>query len=106
MAHARTYSIEAAIRKAKKRDRYKCIICGRGHETGNTVDGSHLFVRNCSYPRYHADDPDHIFTACSWHHAEYGKQTTWQAKAAWFRKYRLEAWAHLVEYIVGEREAC
>lgn len=57
-------SINAAIRKAKIRDDYTCLVCGRGHSTRHTVNGSHLLPRRNPFKLSRPDDPDQIMTLC------------------------------------------
>ena len=87
--HERTKEINRAIAKAKKRDNYRCLLCGRGESTGDSVDGAHIASRNGSHgidPR----DAGLILTLCREHHIQYDSLSLMVTRRAWLERRGLE----------------
>lgn len=95
----RTLGIEKAIRTAKKRDVYKCQVCGKGMYTGDIVCGGHLFPRNSSWG-VDPTDSNFIISFCFSHEKEYGDLITMERKLEWLREKGLTAFARQVERVL------
>lgn len=76
--------INRAIQEAKKRDGWKCRVCG-----GVPVDGAHLLPRNHPAPEYSPDSSVWIVTLCRQHHTQYDANKRMQDKASWLKYHGL-----------------
>lgn len=84
----RAKKIERAIEDAKKRDGYRCIICG-----GDAIEGAHVLSRIVPFPWYHADSSYWIMTLCSYHHLDYDTIQSAVKKTEWLTNKGLTEWA-------------
>ncbi len=96
----RTKETEAAIVTAKRRDNFRCVVCGRGHEHGIQVDGAHLLPRNNPDPANDPTNPNYIMTMCREHHLQYDYIKLDASRITWLSRHGLHEYAERLKSMI------
>lgn len=99
--NARKRKIEAAKRRAKTRDGYRCRVCERSKEDGALIDAAHLLPTGVAFPTYCPWDEKAIISLCRAHHRSFDEDHTPEGKYAWLIRNGLRTQADFVARIAG-----
>ena len=97
VGHQRTRDIKRAIREAKKRDGYRCRVCG-----SEQVDGAHLLPRRHPAPEYDSAGANWIMALCRLHHREYDSSAFVSSKYEWCLRHGLDREAKMLKILVDK----
>ncbi len=95
-------AVQTAREDAKQRDNWTCQITLRGKDTGDTVDGAHLFVVRCPFPLFDPTDPRFIVTLIRKKHQQMDAIKDHRKRAEWLRANGLSLYADRILWVIGD----
>lgn len=97
-------AVQEAREAAKIRDHWTCQITFRGKDTGDLVDGAHIFVVHCPFPLFDPADPRFIVTLIRAKHRQMDAIKDHRKRAAWLRANGLPLYADRILWVIRDIE--